>query len=82
LILIQNTVLNFVTELDRLIEVHGLDVMDAVLHVCSEHNIEVETAASIIASNPKLKGLLQMEAEKLNFLKGPKKASLEFAFEE
>jgi len=50
------------------------EYIDAVVEWCAKHNIEVETAASIIKSTPTLKSKIQMEAEDLNVL--PKTARL------
>ena len=51
-----------------------VDYIDAVVFYCEKHNIEVETAASVIKSNPKFKLKLQCSAEDLNFM--PKRAKL------
>lgn len=50
------------------------DYMDAVVHYCEKHDIELETAASIIKSNSKIKAIIQNEAEDLHLL--PKTARL------
>lgn len=71
---IKSNVANFVTEIDRLISVHGLDTMDAVVYYCEQNNMELETAAAIVKSNAKLKSKIQIEAEDLNYL--PKKSRL------
>jgi hypothetical protein len=52
-----------------------LNFMDAVLHVCEQNGLEVETAASIIKNNPKMKSQLQLVGEQLNYL--PKSARLD-----
>lgn len=66
----------FTKEIERLVSTYNLEYMDAVIHFCEKNNIEVETAASIIRSNLKIKSRLQLEAESLNFL--PKSAKLPF----
>lgn len=66
----------FLKEIDRIVSTYNIDYMDAVLHFCEKNNIEVETAASIIRSNLKIKSKLQLEAENLNYL--PKSAKLPF----
>lgn len=66
----------FTKEIERLVSTYDLEYMDAVIHFCEKNNIEVETAASIIRSNLKIKSKLQLEAENLNFL--PKSAKLPF----
>ena len=67
-------VTNFVNEINKLVEDKGLDVMDAVVYYCEKHNVEIETAASIIKQNAKIKARLMIEAENLNYL--PKRARL------
>jgi hypothetical protein len=66
----------FLKEIDRIVNTFNIDYMDAVIHFCEKNNIEVETAASIIRSNLKIKSKLQLEAENLNYL--PKSAKLPF----
>ena len=66
----------FTKEIERLVSTYNLEYMDAVIHFCEKNNIEVETAASIIRSNLKIKSKLQLEAENLNYL--PKSAKLPF----
>lgn len=64
----------FTTEIDKLVKEYDLDVMDAVVYYCEKNNLEIETAASMIKSNQRIKSRLQSEAEALNFL--PKRAKL------
>lgn len=66
----------FLKEIERIVNAYDIDYMDAVIHFCEKNNIEVETAASIIRSNLKIKSKLQLEAENLNYL--PKSAKLPF----
>ena len=66
----------FIKEIERIVNTYDIEYMDAVIHFCEKNNIEVETAASIIRSNLKIKSKLQLEAETLNFL--PKSAKLPF----
>ena len=73
---VSSNVENFINEIHRLVNDHNLDVMDAVIHYCEKTGVEIETAAAIIRSNPRIKSRLQSEAEDLNFL--PKKARLKF----
>ena len=42
--------------------------MDAVVHYCQLNNIEIETAASIIKNNSKIRAIIQNEGEELNLL--------------
>ncbi len=66
----------FTKEIEKIVSDYNIDYMDAVLHYCEKNNIEVETAASIIKSNLRIKSRLQHEAENLNYL--PKSAKLSF----
>lgn len=66
----------FLKEIERIVSTYNIEYMDAVIHFCDKNNIEVETAASIIRSNLKIKSKLQLEAENLNYL--PKSAKLPF----
>ena len=66
----------FLTDIDKLVSKHNLEYLDAVVYYCERNNLELETAASIIRSNLKIKSRLQLEAENLNFL--PKTAKLPF----
>ena len=66
----------FLAEIEKLVLDFNMDYLDAVVYYCERNNLEVETAASIIRSNLKIKSKLQVEAENLNFL--PKTAKLPF----
>ena len=66
----------FLAEIKKLVLDFNMDYLDAVVYYCERNNLEVETAASIIRSNLKIKSKLQVEAENLNFL--PKTAKLPF----
>jgi hypothetical protein len=58
----------FTKEIERIVNTYNIDYMDAVIHYCEKNNIEVETAASIIKSNLRIKSRLQLEAENLNYI--------------
>jgi hypothetical protein len=64
----------FIKEIEQLVSDKKCEYMDAVILYCEQHDIEIETAASIIKSSSKVKARIQMEAEELNFL--PKTAKL------
>ena len=66
----------FTREVEKIVIKYNIEYMDAVIFFCEKNNIEIETAASIIKSNLKIKSKLQLEAENLNFL--PKSAKLPF----
>lgn len=65
---------NFIREIDKIVNDLGITYVDAVVHFCEKNNIEIETAASIVKSNPKIKSKLQSDYENLNYL--PKRAKL------
>ena len=48
--------------------------MDAIVWLCEEHNIEIEDVRKFV--NPIIKGKLEAEAQRLNFL--PKSNELSF----
>lgn len=48
---------------------NGTDIIDAIVHVCTKHNIDIETAASLIKKDAVLKSKLQIEAENMNILR-------------
>lgn len=58
----------FMQEIDKLVEEKSLDYIEAVLYYCEQHDIEIETAASLIKSSAKMKAKVQLEAENLNYL--------------
>ena len=64
----------FYKEVEVLVKTHNLNYMDAVVFFCEKNDIEVETAASMIRSNQRIKSHIQTEGEALNFL--PKTAKL------
>jgi hypothetical protein len=64
----------FYADIEKLVSELNTDYMDAVIHYCDKNSIEIETAASIIKSNGKLKSIIQNEGEEVNLL--PKTARL------
>jgi hypothetical protein len=70
----EKTISEFIEDIEKLVAKGGVDYIDAILYYCEKENIELEVAAKIIKSNPKIKANLQNSAELLNFL--PKRAKL------
>lgn len=64
----------FYKEIDKLVTKHNLSYMDAIVYFCERNEIEIETAASMIKGNFRIKSQIQQEGEQLNFL--PKTAKL------
>lgn len=62
----------FVREINEIARRNGMDYMDAVIYYCEKNNIEIETAASLVKSNLKMKTALQTQAQRLNYLPKPK----------
>lgn len=60
---------NLLTQAEILHHQSNVQIIDAIVHLCSISNIEIETAASLIKSNPVIKSRIQAEAEDLNFIK-------------
>ncbi len=68
LIYIENLV-NISQKIEKLVQAHGIDYIDACLLYCDQNGVETEQLADIIKKNPNIKGKLQGEAEQLNFIK-------------
>lgn len=64
----------FYKEVETLVRNNSLNYMDAVVFYCEKNDIEIETAASMIRSNQRIKSHIQNEGEELNFL--PRSAKL------
>ncbi len=62
-------------EIERLVADHGLDWIDALVHYAEKNDIEIETLASIVKSNAKMKAKVREEGETLHFL--PKTARID-----
>lgn len=65
---------NFYKEIETLVKKHKLTYLDAIVFFCEKNEIEMETAASMISDNYRIKSSLQMEGEELHFL--PRSAKL------
>lgn len=59
---------DFFMEVTSLVETQKVSFIDAVVHLCSMKNIEIETAASLIKSSPRFKATISEEGEALNLL--------------
>lgn len=53
-----------------------MEYIDAVMYFCEKNGVDIETAASLIKSNAKLKASIQVEAENLNYLPKTKQLPL------
>jgi len=66
----------FLREIELLVSKHKLEYMDAIVHFCEINSVEIETVASLVRGNARIKAKLQSECEALNYL--PKRAKLPF----
>lgn len=64
----------FYVEIEKLVCQLNVSYMDAVVHYCEVNSLEIETAASIIKNNSKIRAIVQNEGEDLNLL--PRTAKL------
>jgi hypothetical protein len=58
----------FMHEIDKLVQEKKMEYIDAVIYYCNANDIEIETAASLIKGSAKMKAKIQVEAEELNYL--------------
>ena len=65
----------FAQEIEGLVQVNSdMNYIDAIIHFCDQHNIDVESVPKLI-SKP-LKEKIKYEASELNFLKRSSRAKL------
>ena len=62
------SIVEFTKEIEYLVYMKDMEYIDDVLYFCELKGLDVETAASLIRNNSKLKASIQLEAEKLNYL--------------
>ena len=62
------SIVEFSKEIEKLVLDKKMEYIDAVVYFCEKNSIDIETAASLIKSNSKLKASIQTEAENLNYL--------------
>lgn len=65
---------DFQREIENIVRERKIEYMDAVVLYCEETGLEIEVAGQLVRSSPKMKALIQNEAENLNYL--PKSAKL------
>lgn len=59
---------NLLNEIEKVVVEKKLTYIEAVVYYCEETGLEVEVAGTLIKNNPKLKALIQEEAEDLHYL--------------
>lgn len=57
---------NFSEEVESVVKQYKLPYMDAIIHICEEREIELESAAKHL--NKVIKNKLEAEAQELNYL--------------
>jgi hypothetical protein len=62
------SIVEFTKEIENLVRLKNMDYIDAVIYFCQQKGLDLESAASLIRNNSKLKASIQLEAEKLNYL--------------
>ena len=68
------TTKGFTATIEELVRTHQLSYMEAILFFCQERDIEPERIVRYI--DPSVKEKIQLDAESLNRLKGPKTTKL------
>jgi len=58
----------FYKEIDSLVKEYDFSYLDAIVFFCEKNEMEIETAASLIKGNLRIKSHLQSDGEALNFL--------------
>ena len=70
------SIVEFTKEIEKLVVEKRMEYIDAVMYLCDKNGVDIETAASLIKSNAKLKASIQVEAENLNYLPKTKQLPL------
>jgi hypothetical protein len=70
------SIVEFTKEIEKLVLEKKMEYIDAVMYFCEKNGVDIETAASLIKSNAKLKASIQVEAENLNYLPKTKQLPL------
>jgi hypothetical protein len=70
------SIVEFTKEIEKLVVEKRMEYIDAVMYFCEKNGVDIETAASLIKSNAKLKASIQVEAENLNYLPKTKQLPL------
>jgi hypothetical protein len=60
---------SFIEDIELLRTKKNLEYIDAVVHWCELHKVEIEYVAPFIKKDPAFKAKVQAEAENLNILK-------------
>jgi hypothetical protein len=63
-----SSIVEFSKEIETLVLEKKMEYIDAVVYFCEKNGVDIETAASLIKNNSKLKASIEDEAEHLNYL--------------
>lgn len=61
---------DFIKDIDALVSNEKLDYIDAIMHYCDIHGLEIEVVASLVKQNPNLKSKVYSRCVELNLVKG------------
>jgi hypothetical protein len=62
------TVNNFQVAIESFVHKQGMGYLEAILHYCEHHNIEIEAVASLIKKSDAIKAKLEAECEEQNMI--------------
>ena len=55
-------------EIEQVMIQYKVTMMEAIVHICEQNNVEIETVAALVKQSPKLKEVLRKEAADLKML--------------
>ena len=62
------TVNNFQIAVESFVHKQGMGYLEAIMHYCEQHNIEIEAVASLIKKSDAIKAKLEAECEEQNMI--------------
>ena len=62
------TVNNFQTAIESSVHKQGMGYLEAIMHYCEKHGIEIEAVASLIKKSEAIKAKLEAECEDQNMI--------------
>lgn len=70
----KSEMVEFERQIEKLVQFHKIDHIDAIVMYCKENELEIEVAASLVNKN--LKHKLSLDAQSLNLIPKTKKLPL------
>ncbi|MGZ4850511.1 MAG: late promoter transcription accessory protein [Candidatus Bathyarchaeia archaeon] len=67
---------SLLNKIEQFCRIHQLDYIDGITSYCEKNNVEIEIVAELIKKDPVFTAKMQIEAEKLNFVKKSQGAKL------